>query len=267
MMRPVKALPIALALVMACWATDLIAHSSGVTGKAQSATGCSCHGTSPNGSGAVTVTLTGPAVLKPSAIGHYTLSVSGGPSGTTGGLDVTCANGAFTAVTGTRVSGLDVTHTDNSHRSWAFDWTAPATEGTSNFYAIAMATDGSSNSGDSWNWNGGAVNTAFPVAVSGNVGVGDATAAFDFAPVSPNPLRDSARLAFTTTREGAVRLEVFDAQGRRAATLVAATLPAGRHFVSWDGRGEDGRRLAAGLYLARLQAEGRSLQRRVIVID
>lgn len=267
MSRSLKPALMLMILMLTCRAGELIAYPDGVTGKAKSPQGCNCHSTTPNSAGVVTVTLTGPTALKPSASAHYTLSVTGGPSGSTGGLDLTCATGSFTAGTGTRVSGQDVTHVDGTRRSWEFDWTAPVAEGIASFYAVGLASNGSGSSGDSWNWYGGAVNTAFPVQVSSTVGVGDVALALRLAPVSPNPMRAAALLAFSTTREGMVRLAVFDAQGRRAANLVAGTLPAGRHLVSWDGRGEGGRVLPGGIYFARLEAEGARLMQRVTKLD
>jgi flagellar hook assembly protein FlgD len=43
--------------------------------------------------------------------------------------------------------------------------------------------------------------------------------------------------------------------------------PAGTHEVEWDGRDEAGRRVAAGVYLCRLRAEGTAESRPVIVLQ
>ena len=51
-----------------------------------------------------------------------------------------------------------------------------------------------------------------------------------------------------------VRLEVFDLQGRRIATLAEASFPAGFHTVSWDRRDATGVRVKPGIYLYRLEA-------------
>lgn len=75
------------------------------------------------------------------------------------------------------------------------------------------------------------------------------------APV-PNPLANSSMLRFELASAGDTRLEVYDAAGRRVATLLHSTLEAGRYSVRWDGRGESGATLGAGLYFARLSAPG-----------
>jgi len=51
-----------------------------------------------------------------------------------------------------------------------------------------------------------------------------------------------------------VRLSIFDMLGREVKTLVNKNLQAGYHGAVWDGRDEQGRRLATGLYFYRLHA-------------
>ncbi len=56
-----------------------------------------------------------------------------------------------------------------------------------------------------------------------------------------------------------VRLDVFDVAGRRVATVVDGTRPAGRHEVAWTPIGDSGARLGSGVYFGRmvLFSEGR----------
>lgn len=157
-----------LSVCMALWATYLLADGSGRTGVSTSSSGCSCHGSSPNANGAVTVTITGPQAVVAGATSSYTLSVAGGPSGTTGGFDLSTNGGTLVAGTGSKLSGGELTHANNSRRSWSFQWTAPATAGTYRFAAVGLASNGSGSSGDSWNWYGGAAATPFSITVSGS---------------------------------------------------------------------------------------------------
>ena len=69
----------------------------------------------------------------------------------------------------------------------------------------------------------------------------------------PNPSRSSASLAFTVPMTGRARLAIYDASGRRIATLLDGPISAGRHAAEWDGRGASGRTTAPGLYFARLE--------------
>jgi hypothetical protein len=72
----------------------------------------------------------------------------------------------------------------------------------------------------------------------------------------PNPLVDGSTLGFDLAQPGAVRLEAFDAAGRRVATIVDAELEPGRYTPRWNGRGDGGEALGAGLYFVRLTAPG-----------
>jgi hypothetical protein len=85
-------------------------------------------------------------------------------------------------------------------------------------------------------------------------------------PGAPNPFAAATQLAYTLPNRGRVRLAVFDASGRRVAVLADEVQSAGRHIVTWDGRGEDRRIPAAGVYFARLQFGGRVEGRKLVLI-
>ena len=84
------------------------------------------------------------------------------------------------------------------------------------------------------------------------------------APV-PNPSFAACRLAFTTPRAGAVRLEVFDVLGRSVRRLVDGAIEAGTHEVAWDLRDRTGAKVAPGVYAVRARAGGEEATRRVVV--
>ena len=72
---------------------------------------------------------------------------------------------------------------------------------------------------------------------------------------TPNPSTSSTSLQFAITREGAVRLSVYDVAGHKVRTLVDEVRSAGAHSMAWDFRNENGKIVAPGMYLARLEAE------------
>ena len=71
--------------------------------------------------------------------------------------------------------------------------------------------------------------------------------------VAPNPFNPTTVISFDVPRSGPVSLAVFDVRGRRVRTLVDASLEAGRHRVTWDGRDAHGAAAASGVYFARLK--------------
>jgi outer membrane protein assembly factor BamB len=76
---------------------------------------------------------------------------------------------------------------------------------------------------------------------------------------APNPCVTGTMISFATERPGAVTLVVHDAAGRLVRSLVrGGPLGAGAHRMSWDGRDQQGRRVPAGIYLARLQSAERT---------
>ena len=91
-----------------------------------------------------------------------------------------------------------------------------------------------------------------------------AAAGLELAAPRPNPSASFTRLDFTLPSASAIDVSVFDAAGRRVATLVQGDLPAGRHSASWDGRAAGGERVSAGLYFARLTTQQGTVSRRIV---
>jgi hypothetical protein len=87
-----------------------------------------------------------------------------------------------------------------------------------------------------------------------------------FEGVSPNPASGPSIVRFGLPEEGRVTIEVFDPVGRRVRTLCDGLFPAGSHAVRWDGAAGGGRRAAAGVYLLRFSALGRTITRTAIVV-
>jgi len=65
----------------------------------------------------------------------------------------------------------------------------------------------------------------------------------------PNPFNPSTTISFTIAQPEHVSLTVYDALGREVAKVVDADLGAGTHTASFDGRN-----LASGMYVYRIQA-------------
>lgn len=85
--------------------------------------------------------------------------------------------------------------------------------------------------------------------------------AFALAAPYPNPFADATTIPFTLAEPTTVRLDVFDAMGRRVAVLRDGAHSAGRYEVTW---GPDG--LAAGTYFVRLQAGDEMQTLRAVIV-
>lgn len=90
------------------------------------------------------------------------------------------------------------------------------------------------------------------------VGVRDDAPRAIFPQNHPNPFNPVTTLSFSLKQSGPVELAVFDARGHRVATLVSAELQAGPHSLNWNAQDNTGRKLASGIYFARLIADGQT---------
>ena len=90
--------------------------------------------------------------------------------------------------------------------------------------------------------------------------------AFSLEQNYPNPFNSSTVIPFSLPRAGDVTVEVFNLAGQKVATLVDGFREAGSYSLSWDGRGEDGRSLASGVYLYRLRARDRVYARQLLLL-
>jgi len=64
-----------------------------------------------------------------------------------------------------------------------------------------------------------------------------------------------------------VSLRIYDIAGRTVRTLVNGRLDAGAHQRVWDGRGDSGQRVAAGIYFYRLDTEQGLQTRRMVMLQ
>lgn len=87
------------------------------------------------------------------------------------------------------------------------------------------------------------------------------------ASVSPNPLRPTSALEFTTTSRGFVKIWLFDVHGRRVATLLdQSSFEAGDHRMPVAGLDALGKSLPSGIYFVRLVTEHDGAEARTVTI-
>lgn len=106
------------------------------------------------------------------------------------------------------------------------------------------------------------------VGYSSVLGVPSPPALTEFAmqPAWPNPSKGATHLSFTLPTTSRVEIAVFDLEGRRVRSLLAAEQPPGAHSVSWDGRDNAGKRVASGPYFVRLTRGAQTVSRAVVLM-
>lgn len=81
----------------------------------------------------------------------------------------------------------------------------------------------------------------------------------------PNPFRSDTHIQFELPTGAMVRLEIFDAQGRRVVVLANRYFMAGSHSVPWNRRADSGEEVRPGVYLYRVIA-GRNRDQRTLTL-
>ena len=84
---------------------------------------------------------------------------------------------------------------------------------------------------------------------------------FELAQNYPNPFNPSTNIGFRISNLGFVSLKVYDNSGKEIATLVADNLPAGNYKYTWDAR-----EFASGVYFYRLNVDGASAVRKMLLV-
>lgn len=82
----------------------------------------------------------------------------------------------------------------------------------------------------------------------------------------PNPATAGAEIAFELAYAMDVKLEVFDAAGRRVVTLEDGRFDSGPHVAPWNLRDADGNAVATGVYFCRLEAGDETHTRKLVVV-
>lgn len=82
----------------------------------------------------------------------------------------------------------------------------------------------------------------------------------------PNPFNPATVISFSLAEPGEISLDVFDVLGRRVITLASGPWDAGNHRLIWNGRSDDGERVASGLYFYRLQSHKFTQTRKMLLL-
>ncbi len=80
-------------------------------------------------------------------------------------------------------------------------------------------------------------------------------------------ISDGCQVRFAVPHSSWVKLDVFDAGGRWVCSLENDIFEPGRHSCSWDRCDAAGRKVAAGIYLVRMEADGFDAVRKVVVVN
>ncbi len=93
-----------------------------------------------------------------------------------------------------------------------------------------------------------------PIVVDAGIPSKTIPRAFSLSQNYPNPFNPGTKILFALPHASRVTLLVFDVTGRQVRKLAEGKFTSGRHQVIWDGKDDNGRQVASGVYFYRLTA-------------
>jgi hypothetical protein len=99
------------------------------------------------------------------------------------------------------------------------------------------------------------------------VAVAGAPQTFQLEQNYPNPFNPSTLIRYQIPKDMRVTLRIFNMLGEEVRTLVDRHHSAGSYDVQWDGRLSSGTRAPSGVYLYRLEGEGFSEARKMMLLQ
>ncbi|MBN1826386.1 MAG: SBBP repeat-containing protein [Candidatus Eisenbacteria bacterium] len=83
---------------------------------------------------------------------------------------------------------------------------------------------------------------------------------------APNPFNPLTVFSYSLAEPARVRLDLYDAAGRRVTGLDEGFRDAGTHHAEWSGKDGAGREVPSGVYYARLKAGEKVFTRKVVLV-
>jgi uncharacterized delta-60 repeat protein len=171
-------------------------------------------------------------------------------------------------------AGLDyatIKYYSNGDNAWVMRHNGP---GNGSDYAQAVAVDDSGNvyvTGYSYD-SGTDFDYATIKYVQGVTDVKDETGGrerpseFDLSQNYPNPFNPTTKIEFTLAKSGFVSLQIYDVLGRKVRTLVSEELSSGYKSVLWDGKNDEGKGVASGVYFYQLKVGDFSEPKKMLLL-
>ena len=82
----------------------------------------------------------------------------------------------------------------------------------------------------------------------------------------PNPFNPSTTVRFALKAPSATTIHIYNSKGQLVRTLVDENMKAGNHSVVWNGIDNSGKAVSSGIYMYRMQADGVSQTRKMMLM-
>jgi hypothetical protein len=150
--------------------------------------------------------------------------------------------------------GFDPSPSTRVHSTIGTDWNDPDYDGWQVYYKVT-ALDYAGNESP-------------PASAGAATGITDRTTPkqVSLSQNVPNPFNPSTTITIGLPAASDVTLSVFDVGGRRVATIVDGTVPAGYRSYTWHGLDNNGRRVGSGVYFCRLETSGKVFTNKMLLL-
>ncbi len=82
----------------------------------------------------------------------------------------------------------------------------------------------------------------------------------------PNPFNPSTIIRYEVQKTGHVSLRIYNTLGQLVRTLVNQQETSGAYRITWDGRNDQGERVASGVYIYQMQADEFTGSKRMVLL-
>jgi hypothetical protein len=89
----------------------------------------------------------------------------------------------------------------------------------------------------------------------------------DYMGIFPNPFTSALSINYELESADIVTIELFDIQGRKVSTLLKAYQDGGMHHINLNGKNNDTEEIPPGMFLIRINYNGRIETRKIIHLD
>ena len=94
-----------------------------------------------------------------------------------------------------------------------------------------------------------------PLAIAGEIGLQPGQ--FKLHQAYPNPFNPTTTLKYEMGSAGPVSIDVFDVNGRKIRSLYNGIQIPGQHEIRWDAKDDHGRSMSSGVYLFKVNVNGK----------
>ena len=85
----------------------------------------------------------------------------------------------------------------------------------------------------------------------------------------PNPFQvksSQTSIEFSLKREGRTEVSIYNIKGQKVKTLADKNFNSGNHKLIWDGKNNTGKEVSSGIYFYKIEQDGKTQTKKMIVI-